>query len=115
MLLKLTYKNDENKYAEIFAQRLMSNERYLPKKTKCLILIAKLTKHIGNKKNAIDILEKIQDPEHTDLEMEAKIKIPKYMKAYYANAHIHEKYKSIINSNRYPKSEKMYFTIPRNT
>jgi len=70
----------------------------LKRSTKCRFLLAKLTRKLQGKKNAIAILEelKIQDSDEQIFEIKAKLKIAKYMQAFYAEANVNEKYRDIL-------------------
>jgi len=70
----------------------------LRRPTKCRFLLAKLTRKLKGKKDAIKILNeiKIQDSSEKIFEIKAKLRIAKYMQAFYAEADVDEKYRHIL-------------------
>ena len=71
----------------------------LQKPIKCRFLIAKLTKKVKGKKDAIKILNEVKASEENEkkLEIQAKMKIAKYMMSYYDEKDVDDKYKYVFS------------------
>ena len=78
-----------------------NNPKDWNKSIKSSIIKAKLVKKTGVPKDAINILQEIQEnPKFVRQNIDVQLRIVKYMKFYYGDGDISKKFEAIINNYR---------------
>ncbi len=83
----------------MYYKKLSKKLELLKKPINCQFLLAKITKRLKGKKDAIKILSeiKVTDPNEKIFEIKANLKIAKYKTSFYADCDVGDTYKKILS------------------